>query len=81
MVYLEFSSLNKIGNKGNTASIRIEDNRITVDKKRRENDPKLSSLTFFSKTNVKVCYNIFDKVEEDISCDSKYKIPSMYRVG
>ena len=81
---LEFTFNTKVGRQGNTKNVRIGDDGETIDKLRiRKNDDSNlpNSLLHLDDINVKVRNIIGDEIEEDASCDSKYMIQAMGRVG
>ena len=81
---LEFFYVTKIGNKGNTKEVRIEDvdtniSRLKIRRHEQSNLP--SDFILLKDINVKVRYKLGDEVEEDTSCDSEYMLSAMTRVG
>lgn len=63
---------------------RIEDNNVTIDqlKFRRKDGANFPSLNLnLREITVKVWDESGDEIEEDTSCDSKYKIPSIKNIG
>ena len=81
---LEFAFITKVGKQGNTKNVRIDDDGETVSILRiRRNDDSNSpdSLLKLEDITVKVRQIIGDEIEEDASCDSKYMIGAMDRVG
>ena len=75
----------KIGNKGNTKDVRIEDvdANISTLKIRRNDESNLPSdfILLTDDINVKVRYKVGDEGEEDESCDSEFMLSVMTRVG
>ena len=81
---LEFAFNTKVRKQGNTKNVRIEDDGETINKLRiRKNDDSNlpNSLLHLDDINVKVRHIVGDEIEEDASCDSKYMIQAMDRVG
>ena len=81
---LEFSFESKIGDKGNTKIVRIEDDGSMLDKYkiRRHGNKKLPSCIInINDISVKVRSQVGDVVEADASCDSAFMVPAMDRVG
>ena len=81
---LEFCYKTKVGNKGNTKWIAINDDSssIGIQKIRIENDSNLPNRNIvIDDITVQVRYRLGDEIEEDASCDSAFMIPAMDRVG